>query len=109
LIKRNSRSAKLLRDLPRRFFSAICDDHTRGASIYEVSRGEFCHLAGADKHHGAAFERVEDLLAELDSHVTDRNCACRDPGLGSDTLGDAKRVMDQTIENASGSACLDGE
>ncbi len=101
--------AKLVCDLSRRFFGAICDHDARNAGIHEMPRGEFSHFARADQHDSAAFERVEDLLSEFDCHVTDRDCIRRNSRFSSDAFGDTKRVMDQSIENSTGGSGFDGE
>src|ERR1051326_7184133 len=72
--------------------------------IDEVPRGQLSHFTRADQHDGAALQRVEDLLAKLDCHITDRDGAARDARFVSDSFGDAERVMNQPVQHTTNSS-----
>src|SRR5262249_33433706 len=95
----NTCRAKRFSDLACGHFCAIGNYDACCARVHEMTCGEFGHFSRADEHDSAALEGVEDLFAELDRHVTDRDRAAGDAGFVSDSFSDAERVMDQTIQH----------
>src|SRR6185369_2267836 len=74
-----------------------------------MARREFSHFTSADEHDSSALERVENLLSKFDGHVTDRHRVRRNSGFVSDSLGHAKRVMDQPVQDSTRRSRFDRE